>query len=122
MQTLYNGVQVPTNGDPYNLMDDLAAAFESANVIIQISSQTQRDGLAALAPGGVLPVPTFIYRTDLNRRETWNGVEWLGDVRPRGDQLPAADRRPEQPALGARHGNHRHRPVSLQRVRDDARA
>lgn len=81
MQTLFNGVKVPTNGDPYNLLDDLAAAFETANVIIQISSETQRDGLPALAPDGVLPVPTFIYRTDLNRRETWNGVEWLGDVR-----------------------------------------
>lgn len=80
-RTLYNGVKMFTNGDPYNLADDLAAAFESANVVIQINNEIQRDGLAALAPDGVLPVPTFIYRTDLNRRETWNGVEWLGDVR-----------------------------------------
>lgn len=81
MQTLHNGVQVFTNGDDYNLAEDVAHAFETANVITTIHSHDQREGLAALAPGGVLPVPTFIYRTDLNRRETWNGVEWLGDVR-----------------------------------------
>lgn len=81
MQTLFNGVEVFTNGDDYNLSEDAAHAFETANVIITIHTEDQRDGLADLAPGGVLPVPTFIYRTDLNRRETWNGVEWLGDVR-----------------------------------------
>lgn len=81
MQTLHNGVEVFTNGDDYNLADDVAHAFETANVITTVHSLDQRNGLVALAPGGVLPVPTFIYRTDLNRRETWNGVEWLGDVR-----------------------------------------
>ena len=91
MQTLFNGVEVFTNGDDYNLADDAAHAFQTANVVITIHTEAQRDGLAALAPGGVLPVPTFIYRTDLNRRETWNGVEWLGDVRHAEITYGAAD-------------------------------
>jgi hypothetical protein len=76
MQTLYNGVEVFTDGDTYNLSGDTAKAFQSANVIIKVSSQAQRDGLAALAPGGVLRVPTFVYRTDLSLQEVWDGAAW----------------------------------------------
>lgn len=80
MQTLYNGVEVFTDGDPYNLSADVAKAFRTANVTIDVASQAQRDGLAALAPGGVLPVPTFVYRTDLSLYETWNGSAWRSPI------------------------------------------
>lgn len=80
MQTLYNGVEVFTNGDPYNLADDVAHAFATANLVIDVSSQAQRDGLAAAAPAGVLPVPTFVARMDLPGApiQTWNGSTWTG--------------------------------------------
>ena len=76
MQTLFNGVQVFTDGDPYNLSTDVATAFASANVIIYVASESQRNGLAAQAPGGILPVPTFAYRTDLSLQEVWDGTTW----------------------------------------------
>lgn len=81
MQTLFNGAEVFTNGDPYNLADDVAKAFKSVNTVIRVSSLSERDSLAAAAPGGVLPVPTVVFRTDLDRTETWNGTEWAGNVR-----------------------------------------
>jgi hypothetical protein len=45
MQTLQNGITVFTNGDDYNLADDMADFGKSANVIIPVTSQAQRDGL-----------------------------------------------------------------------------
>lgn len=75
----WNGVTVPTAGDPWQLITDLKNAFDSADMVIPVSSQTVRDGLAALAPGGVLPVPTTVMRTDLAGYplEVWNGSSWL---------------------------------------------
>lgn len=80
MQTLFNGIEVPTNSDPYNPTDDLARMGATAGVIIDVSSQTQRDQLAAQAPGGVLPVPTFVARMDIAGTpiQTWNGSSWSG--------------------------------------------
>ena len=46
-QTLTNGVQVFTNGDDYNLADDVADAFRTANVVIPVASQAVQDALAA---------------------------------------------------------------------------
>jgi hypothetical protein len=45
MQTLENGIQVFTNGDDYNLADDMETFGRTANVIINVSSQGQRDTL-----------------------------------------------------------------------------
>lgn len=47
MQTLYNGVEVFTNGDPYNLADDTAHAFSTANMVIRVASKEARDALPA---------------------------------------------------------------------------
>lgn len=78
MQTLFNGVEVFTNGDPYDLAADNAHAFETANINIPVASEAQRDGLAAIAPGGVLPVGTNVIRTDITGcpSETWDGTAW----------------------------------------------
>lgn len=46
MQTLQNGIPVPTNSDPYNLTADIAAAFNAADVVIDVASKTDRDALA----------------------------------------------------------------------------
>lgn len=45
MQTLENGIQVFTNGDDYNLADDMETFGRTANVIINVNSQGQRDTL-----------------------------------------------------------------------------
>jgi hypothetical protein len=45
MQTLQNGIEVFTNGDPYNLSDDMENFGLTANVIIPVNSQAQRDAL-----------------------------------------------------------------------------
>lgn len=78
MQTLYNGVEVFTNGDSYNLADDVAHAFSTANVLIAVSSLAQRNGLAAIAPDGILPPGTTVVRKDITGfpLETWDGVVW----------------------------------------------
>jgi len=45
MQTLQNGVPVPTNSDPYNLTADLASAFNAADVVTRVASKAARDAL-----------------------------------------------------------------------------
>jgi hypothetical protein len=64
MQTLQNGIDVPTNSDPYNLTGDLAAAFGDANVVVPVASKavrdalTKKDGLvvARMDLGGVIEI------------------------------------------------------------------
>lgn len=71
MQTLQNGVKVPTNGDPYNLTDDLATAFGTTNVDVIVSSATARDALTKY--DGL-----SVRRLDVTGRptETWDGSKW----------------------------------------------
>jgi hypothetical protein len=72
MQTLQNGITVPTNGDPYNLTGDLADMGNKANVIIPVSTQAQRDGLTAKFVG--MTVRRLDFRGTL---EWWNGSSWV---------------------------------------------
>lgn len=75
-QTLYNGADVPTNSDAYNLTDDLAKLCLSLNIPIPVSNQAQRDGLAALA-GGTLKIGTMVLRKDQSMFvEKWDGSSW----------------------------------------------
>lgn len=73
-QTRPNKMKTIVNSDGYNLAADLATQVDSANVIIPVANQTERDGLAALM--GTLLVPTMVYRVDLNAYESWNGATW----------------------------------------------
>lgn len=72
MQTLQNGITVPTNGDPYNLTDDLAQAFKDANVNIPVPSQLAQDALVKFDGMSIV-------RTDLPGRPVfvWDGDEFL---------------------------------------------
>lgn len=45
MQTLDNGIVVPTNSDEYNLTEDMAEAFQDVPGATLVDSQTQRDAL-----------------------------------------------------------------------------
>ncbi|MEQ4566172.1 hypothetical protein [Paenarthrobacter sp. CAP02] len=72
MQTLENGVVVPTNSDPYNLTDDLANAFKKTNGAVRVSSQAQRDALTKYTG-------LKVQRLDLpgQPEDTWDGTNWL---------------------------------------------
>ena len=71
MQTLENGVTVFTNGDPYNLAEDVASAFKSANVTVNVANQTARDALTKY--NGLA-----VRRLDVTGRptEVWDGSAW----------------------------------------------
>jgi len=71
MQTLENGVQVFTNGDPYNLAEDVASAFKSANVTVNVANQGARDSLTKY--NGLA-----VRRLDVTGRptEVWDGSAW----------------------------------------------
>lgn len=72
MQTLDNGVEVFTNGDPYNLADDVASAFISANLVIPVADQAARDALPGPYAG------MTVARLDLPGcpLETHDGTNW----------------------------------------------
>lgn len=72
MQTLQNGVMVPTNSDPYNLTADLAAMGSSSGVVIPVASQAIQDGLTKL-------LGRVIVRTDLPSQPMFrcDSVNWL---------------------------------------------
>lgn len=69
MQTLENGIEVPTNSDPYNLTEDLADAFAAANVVVTVANKTARDALTKW-------VGRPVYRADSLILETWDGTRW----------------------------------------------
>jgi len=72
MQTLQNGITVPTNGDPYNLTDDVAEAFSDSNVNIIVPSQVAEDALVKF-------LGMTIIRSDQAGMPhyTWDGDEFL---------------------------------------------
>ena len=69
MQTLQNGIEVPTNSDEYDLTADLAGMGNTANVIVRVASAAARDALTKTAG-------LTVYRTDTGRLEVWNGARW----------------------------------------------
>jgi hypothetical protein len=76
-QTLYNGAVVPVPSDAYALTDDMKKLCLSLNIPIPVTNQSARDGLAALAPSGVLPVGTIVVRKDQSMFvEKWDGANW----------------------------------------------
>jgi len=72
MQTLQNGIKVFTNGDPYNLADDMETFGETANVIIPVNNQAQRDALTGKFIG--MTVRRLDFRGTL---EWWDGSAWV---------------------------------------------
>ena len=72
MQTLENGVVVPTNSDPYNLTDDLGNAFKQVPGAVRVSSQAQRDALTKYTG-------LRVQRMDLpgHPDDIWDGSAWL---------------------------------------------
>ena len=77
MQILQNGIEVPTNSDPYNLTADLAEMGDSINVIIPVVSKAARDALTK-------HIGLTVTRLDLLGLpiQIWDGSKWGGP--PRG--------------------------------------
>lgn len=77
--TTANAASVPVGSDPYALTADLKKTVESVRSIIPISTAAQLTALPGLFPGGVLPVPTYVQRTDLAGTPlfSWDGAEWV---------------------------------------------
>ena len=71
MQILQNGIEVPTNSDPYNLTDDLANMGSTTNTVVLVATQAARDALTKY--DGL-----SVRRLDLTGRptETWDGSKW----------------------------------------------
>lgn len=76
----WNKITVPVGSDAWNPVAHMKGIADTAKVVINVSSLAEANGLAALAPGGVLPVPTHICRTDIVGAPimTWNGTKWVG--------------------------------------------
>lgn len=74
-----NKVTVPVGSDAWNLTTHLKGMAETTSSLIPVASVAERDALAALFPGGVLPIPTMITRTDEvgSPNYQWNGSIWL---------------------------------------------
>lgn len=75
-QTTWNKATVPAGTDPWNLVPDEKKAIETAGLVFGVATTAERNGLAALAPGGVLPVPTLVRNAETGRYESWNGTRW----------------------------------------------
>jgi hypothetical protein len=78
-QTQPNGVITITNDEVYDLSLHQARLAKSIKSVHSCANQTARDGLAALY-GGTLPIPTLVYRVDLDSYQSWNGTNWGGPV------------------------------------------
>lgn len=76
-QTRPNKVQVPVNSDGYNLTQDLAKLGDTANVVIPVASQAERDALTKA-------VGLCVTRGDLNGLvEVCDGTNWFSSVKRR---------------------------------------
>lgn len=78
-QTQPNGVITITNDEVYDLSAHQARLAKSIKSVHSCANLAARDGLAALY-GGTLPIPTLVYRVDLDSYQSWNGTNWGGPV------------------------------------------
>lgn len=75
-QTTWNKATVPAGTDPWNAVPDVKKSLDTAGLVFSVANATERNGLAALAPGGVLPVPTLVFQSDIGTYLSWNGTRW----------------------------------------------
>lgn len=77
-----NKATVPVGSDGWQLTAHIKTAIETVRSVIPVGSASERAALPGTFPGGVLPVPTVIARTDIAGAplETWDGATWSGGV------------------------------------------
>jgi hypothetical protein len=85
----WNGASVPTNGDPYDVPYWIGLALESAGLVKIVTSQAQRDGIAAAygatteSGNPYIPLGQVVVRLDQQGAplERWDGAEWRRGLR-----------------------------------------
>lgn len=75
-QTTWNKATVPAGTDPWNAVPDVKKALDTSGLVFSVANTAERNGLAALAPAGVLPIPTLVWRADVQAYESWDGTAW----------------------------------------------
>jgi len=75
--TTWNKATAPAGTEAWGYTAQVKRGLDTSGLVFQVANATERNGLAALAPGGVLPIPTLIWRADLGTYETWDGTTWL---------------------------------------------
>jgi hypothetical protein len=80
MSNTWNKITQPDAANGWNLIPDIQLALKTARVIIPVTGTVERgDGTSTglfLTYGAALPIPTTVYRTDINAFETWDGTNW----------------------------------------------
>lgn len=74
--TTWNKATAPAGTEAWGYAAQVKRALETAGLVFSVANLTERNGLAALVPAGVLPVPTLIWRADLLAYQTWDGTTW----------------------------------------------
>lgn len=64
MATTWNGNHTPVEDDMWNLVTDMRKQAVLNNRVIPVYSKSERDGLASVAPDGVVPEGTVVLRVD----------------------------------------------------------
>lgn len=64
MSTTWNGNYTPAQDDMWNLVADMRKQAILNNRVIPVYSTSERDGLASLAPDGIIPDGTVVVRMD----------------------------------------------------------
>lgn len=75
--TTWNKSETPGGTEPWNYAAQVKRAIDNAGLVFEVATQAERDALPSVAPGGVVPVSTTVFRADLNQLETWNGTRWV---------------------------------------------
>lgn len=73
----WNKAKTPAGADGWNLTPDIGTALDSANVVVPVGSQAERD---ALTPPLGKYAGMVVSRTDLagSPLEVWDGARWWG--------------------------------------------
>jgi hypothetical protein len=73
----WNKAKTPAGSDGWNLTPDIGTALDSANVIVPVATQTERDGLTPPITGKYAGM--VVARTDIAGipLEKWDGAAWI---------------------------------------------
>lgn len=75
----WNKAKTPSGADGWNLTPDVGTALDSANVVVPVATQAERDGLTP--PGGKYP-GMVVARTDLSGvpLDVYDGAQWVPGI------------------------------------------
>lgn len=85
----WNGASVPTNGDTYDVPGAIGFALETSGLVVKVTSQAERDGIAAAygatteSGNPYIPLGQVVVRLDQPGApiERWDGESWRRGLR-----------------------------------------